>query len=583
MSEKIQFTSEAVSEYQQKIERLKEQEGFALEQDEENKRNIISFLGAKEGIGGKPKEQIVEFESEIENEEEMREILESIKQTPLFRKIFTFVAESNNQDRIPLIQSVPGTGKTFAYKKFNEMLHGKEASEEYIACTPKTSELDIIGHWAPAGGEKKSSKEDIEQRLSENEKWQKFRQAWERKLENLFAQKDSLEEDKFQEKFGELNEEYAEFQRESLNISEEESSGWTYHRGALLAGYKDPKNPEDEGRMIIIDEIDNLPENYQNIFLQISGERAKLADKITAYSNSGTTKYQKGKNTFICFAANYPELATGKRAISAPLADRVDWLSITPQESLEDERLRIEDYSFGDLDEQFKEADSKIVENMRSILGRSLGILHTQWKNALADYRKEGIEMAGGRTRGREQEKEFSQRAAVGFEDAVMKNLNNPAYLNSETGRVDISEIFYDAFQTKYANFLASGALKTRFQKEQLLPLLYGGRKQLVESDSGIEIKEMPELQESSFLYVEESGVFRSYDSAKDKDKEKLAMDQALDVLIERIGAKTIEEKPGKNDSETNEAKQRRYDIEDAAEKLFNNPDIPADLKKFLS
>lgn len=575
MSEKIKFTPEVVSEYQQKLEKIKEQDGFMLERDEENERSIISFLGAKEGVGGELKERIVEFASEIDNEEEMREILEGIKQTPLFRKIFTFIAESYNEQRIPLIQSVPGTGKTFAYEKFNELLHGKGADKEYIACTPKTSELDIIGHWAPAGG-KESSKEYIKQRLSENEKWEKFKEAWERKLENLFAQKGALEEEKFQEEFGKLSEEYAEFQREALNIDKEESSDWTYHRGALLASYKNPKDAKDEGRFGIIDEIDNLPENYQNIFLQISGERAKLTDRITAYSNSGTTKYQKGKNTFIAFAANYPELATGKRAISAPLADRVDWLSITPEESLEDERLRIEEYSFSDLSEQFKEADPKIVENMRSVLGRSLALLHTQWKTALADYRKEGIEMAGGRTRGREQEKEFSQRTAVGFEDAVMGNLNNPAYLNSETGRIDMSEIFYDAFQTKYLNFLASGKLRIRFQKEQLLPLLYGGRKQLLESDKGIDIKEMPELQESAFLYVEDNGVFRPYDSEKDQNKEKFAMDQVLDILVEKLSVteKNANEEIPREDVEKEKIKEEMRelaDFQDSLEKDLEN------------
>ena len=78
--------------------------------------------------------------------------------------------------------------------------------------------------------------------------------------------------------------------------------------------------PEHRGQFVVIDEIDNLPENYQNIFLQISGQEAKLAPVITSYADSGQVDYTRGQHTFIAFAANYPELAAGKRSISAPLS-----------------------------------------------------------------------------------------------------------------------------------------------------------------------------------------------------------------------------------------------------------------------
>lgn len=615
MPEEIKFKPEAISEYQKKLEKLKKQDGFMLERDEENQKNIISFLGIQEEIGGKLKDKIIEFETDIEDEKELREIIKDFYQTPLSKKMLSFVIESYKQQRIPLMQSLPGTGKTFIYKKFNQLLHGKDAKLEYIACTPRTSELEIIGHWAPSG-KKELKEEEIEDRLNKNKKWKNFIKTWEKKFENLVSQKDTLKEEEFQEDFEKLMKEYGEFQRQVLNI-EKESSEWIFQRGALLAGYKNSKDPTDKGRFIIIDEIDNLPENYQNIFLQLSGERGKLADKIRSYSDSGVTEYQKGKNTFVVFAANYPELATGKRTISAPLADRVDWLSITPNESLKDEKLRIERFGFKNLiksketakeekinrekrelpkyskielptKELLEKADPKITENIRSILARSLAILHTQWKSVLADYRKEGIELSNEKTRSREQEKEFSQRAAVGLEDFIIANLNNPAYINPETERIDLTKLFYNAFQLKYLNFLASNKLKIRFQNEQLLPLLYGGTKQLIEKDNEeIEIKEIPELKTSPFAYIKEKdGTFRPYDSEKDEGKEIFTMAQALNILIKQA-LMTEEEKKFLKEKKQEELKrkteQMKFDSEDLIEDLIKNQKIPDLIKDKLT
>lgn len=533
MGETIKFRPEAadaIKKQQERIERLKEKGGFLFE--EKDGKNLISFLGLREGIGGKPKDCLVEIKTKIKNEKEMQEIPKEVKQTPLFRKILTFIAETYNQERIPLIQSVPGTGKTFAYLKFNELRHGKEAPLEYLSCTPRTSELDIIGHWTPKG----AKREEIEEILAKDKEWPDFIKGFQKNIENLVSKKDVLGEEEFQKKWGELHQNYAAFQKERLfPIFKKEESNWVFRKGALLAGFKDPTIPEDEGRVVVIDEIDNLPENYQNIFLQISGKGSRLTETITAYSDSGTTKYKKGENTFLGFAANYPELALGKRSISGPLADRLDWLSITPKESLKDENLRIEKYSFDTLKEKFEKSDPKIRENLRFILSRSLAVLHTQWKKVLSDYRKEGLELPEGKTRYREQEKEFSQRTVVGFEDTVLSHIDDPAYLNPKTGTVNLSELFIDAFQAKYLNFLASDKLKIKFTQEQLLPLIYGGRKQLLETDKGIEIKEMPELRESPFLYIKEDEIFRPYDSQKDKNKKMFAFDEVLDSLIEKI------------------------------------------------
>ncbi len=571
MGEKLTFVPEKAREHQDKMEKSREQGGFLFEEEGEEKK--VAFLGLKEGLAGKRKDFLVEFGTEIRNEQEMKELTEEIRQTPLFRKIFTFIAESHKEDRIPLIQSVPGTGKTFAYFRFNELMHGKNARVEYLACTPRTSELDIIGHWAPKGGATRS-KEEIADILEGSKKWNAFKSQWEKKLNSLFSQKDSVDEEAFDKSFGELLKEYAEFQKAVL-VDLSGTEEYVYHKGALLSGYKDAKNPEDEGRMVIIDEIDNLPENYQNIFLQLSGKGGKLAPKFTAYADSGVTEYIKGKNTFIVFAANYPELAMGKRTISAPLADRVDWLSITPQESFEDEKLRIEQFAFKRLKELFPEGDPKDVDNLQEIMASALATAHTAWKGIIEDYRRTGLETSKGKSRGREQEKEFSQRTAVGFENSVLDNMHNPNYMDPEKGLVNLTELFIDAFQAKYVNFLASNELKIKFQNEQLLQIVYAGKKNIIETERGTEIIEVPEASSTTFLYaLDKTGRFSPFRPGEiSASGVYYDLNTVLEILIERI-ATVDERKTAKEQKDKQTIQEQRENIYSICEQMLANPNL---------
>ncbi|RLF36073.1 MAG: hypothetical protein DRM99_03485 [Thermoplasmata archaeon] len=576
--EKIHFKPEKLVEYEREIEELREKGGFKLEEKEGG--NIIKFLGIR-GLGPHQREAILEFDTEIKDEKEIKEILEKydLQQSPLFKRMFSLLIDEYNQERIPLFQSVPGTGKTYSVKLFNELLHGKDAQMEYIACTPRTTELELIGHWTPAG--KEIAVEEISTKLEKVQKWQEFKDAFTKKLESLIKRKDVLSEGEFQREFADLTEKFMESQKEVLTLVGEKTEDFIFRRGVILSGFKDPKNPEDKGRLVMIDEIDNLPESYQNILLQLSGPKGKLTSALTSYSDSGVTRYEKGKNTFFVLAANYPELAPGKRPISIPLADRVDIMSILPKESLEDEKLRIKEFGFKEFlsPEIFPRANLEVKKEIKRLLAETLALWHIKFKERLSEFKKEGLELFKGEARIREQEKEFSQRAIIGVEDYLLSHLKDRDFLNPETGRIDLSLLLLTAFDYKYLYFLSSENLRNRFWDEVIYPSLYAGRKRITEKGEIEEVPEPVNLQ-APFLYIEEEGRFRPFDNKKDDFKKALPLDKVFEILVERASMSKEELEQKERQQKERELIRARYAAQDALESLLKNPNIPESIKE---
>ncbi|MDD3292811.1 MAG: AAA family ATPase [Candidatus Pacebacteria bacterium] len=550
------------AEGQKRIENTREQGGFLYEKTE--KGNFIYFLGLKESFGGEKKDRLLKFETDIENQEEMNEVVGSIQQTELSREVLSFVIDSYNEDRIPLLQSVPGTGKTYMLKKFAKLAHGKDYNIEYIACTPKTSELEIMGHWAPGG---KETIEETKDKLNNDKDWKSFVDKFQGDISSLVSQRenDLLDEEEFREKWANIHEEYVSFQEERLKdiLKINNQGDWKFHKGILLNAYKDPRDPEDNGKFTVIDEIDNLPENYQNILLQISGEEANLASDITTYSNGGQTKYVKGEDTFIALAANYSELASGKRSISEALADRVDWISVTPEDSLKDEKERIIEYAFKGLETKFKDADPKVIENLRGVLASTTASLHIAFKEFLSETKHEGIKVQKDQTRSREQEKPFSQRNFIGLEKKILNSIDDFQYFDPETGGVKFGEIVQESFLNTYSKFIANKDLRSRFERDQILPILYANQKRMELKDGKMILKDQKDLQDARLSYVEDGDSFRLYND-DDKGENMYSINDVLNILGER--ARLVNKK-----KDVKDLRLKINDLEDSNERLKNS------------
>jgi len=553
------FVPEEVTKHQERVEETRRGGYFLFEKKEPtpdipNPKSIIYFLGSRENLEGKSEDFMVDFDTDIQSEDEMREILKKTDVTPLFREVFTTIIEARNQDQLLLLQSVPGTGKTYSFLLFDKLMHGKDSRCEPLTCTPRTDELDIVGHWGPAGKPEKTGRKETREKLSENKEWLEYRELYLDRVNKLTLERDVLGEKEFQDRMADLDAEFMEKQKTILGIGDEKPSGWTFHKGALLRAFVNKQEePNGKGKTVFFDEVDNLDERFQNIFLQLSGTNAKLADAITTYSDSGNVSYERGENTIVFFAANYPEFATGKRPISVPLADRCRYVSISPEKSAKDEEEQIKDHSFESLKELFPEADEATVENLRFVLARTLATLHKEFKKFYVSHKNKGIVDTLGQSESREQDKTYSQRTIRMMEGYFLDNLKSELglktgekgkrqskirnYVDPETGKLDASKLFLASFQSFYLDFLASDKLKRDFKRSQLFPIVYAGGKNLEQGSEGEwEVKETPTTEATPFLYMEKNGIFEPAQPAKRGESIKtLNLEQVLNTLISRV------------------------------------------------
>ncbi|MFA5431867.1 MAG: AAA family ATPase [Candidatus Paceibacterota bacterium] len=452
--------------------RLEKERGiFYCEKDDEKsgeKKGFVNILG-------------VELETSATKEE-----LENIKNELIFsntdQKIIKMIATCYKLHQPLMLEGAPGLGKTFLVEKFSQMIHGEKGSIVNINGTPKTSELEILGHWAPKG-----LKEEENQRYNEE-----FNSVMNKK-ENLDLQKsfnqelgklnselsqEIINEDEYKEKFGELSTRYIEetkrfLQSTQLNNFIKPGSDWEFQRGALMESYV---GNNGRGKILFVDEFNIIPSNYQQIFLQISGKRGGLSDSINFWGNGNQTKYERGEDTFIVFASNYPETTEGRNVVSDPMTDRLVWYSIPGEDAKEKRRIAI--LSDGGnlksvLSEEIKvdkEKNKPVAleqilwkKELAESLGRqitSIGLFLDE--NFEKQYQQVGdsIDINGSKRR-RTQKLELSPRNFYRFSDYISDFQTR----NNETGFVDFTETLQNAFEMYYVNRLASPELRENMKK----------------------------------------------------------------------------------------------------------------------
>lgn len=199
-----------------------------------------------------------------------------------------------------MLEGDPGSGKTFLQKQFVRLVHGAEAPILRLAGTPRTSELDILGHWAPRG-------------------------------------LDEREETSFQNTLHELINDPKDIGNKELAMAALHAVGrlrpdteWEFKRGALLQAYS---GREGRGYILMVDEFNLIPANYQQIFLEISGEHGAMSDAIHFWGDGGVPTYPRGEDAWICFASNFPEQTPGRNEVVAPMTDRLVWKVIDKKEA----------------------------------------------------------------------------------------------------------------------------------------------------------------------------------------------------------------------------------------------------------
>ena len=570
MPERIRFPSETEKREQEMKEKLLEEGGILYYERKDPEtgelKKFVNILG-------------VELET-YASKEEIERLKEGLILSEVDQKILRNIAECYKLKQPMMIEGDPGVGKTFLVKKFVKLIHGENAPILELVGTPRTSELEILGHWAPKGLKEEEEKQykEILRSLMESQGGVSLIKKLEEELTDLNERytKGEINQQEFQTFFGEITTRYINESRKLILESAQlvkfikPDTEWEFKEGVLLQAYH---GREGRGYILIVDEFNLIPSNYQQIFLQIGGEKGELSKSISFWGNTGRTIYPRGKDTWICFASNYPEKTPGRSEVVGPMTDRLVWITITDKEA-EMKKGVIRATAGGKLTKRtralFKPELIRIPateqlewykvldEQLGEMIADTLALLD---KEFIKFYEEVGDKIViKGQERRRTQQLEFSGRNLL----RVYSYLDHFQVRNPETGLIDITETLRNAFEKYYINRLASSEARKRMMEvfKDVLGL-------------SIEQEELKRLETSEEIL---QGRGKGLPAGVVLFEEKImTRKEAIEILVKRALEK--EKKEEEKEEEKRELQQAKWDAEDAMEKLLENPWIPESIK----
>lgn len=550
----IRFNSPQEEQEKEQVQRLKREGGifFSEKKDAETgeQSRRVNILG-------------VELETYASNED-MEALKQGLILSPLDQSLLRGLAESTVLRQPILFEGDPGAGKTFLMRKLIQFIHGKDTPILELVGTPRTTELEILGHWAPKGLSEEETKEyrAFLERASQGGALKELREKTGAEFSRMGTQfsDGTLPADAFSEQFGAVTTTYINALRvEMVALTQQTSfsrpqSEWEFKQGFLLQVYA---GKDGRGMPGIVDELNLIPSNYQQIFLQIGGEQGALSDSISFWGNSGKTSYHRGKDAMLYFATNFPEKTPGRSEVVAPLSDRVVWRVITPQESAAKKQAIIRTAG-GRLVTRMKEVSTILPERAPlpmyegiqwdGVLDGALGaqiadMVELFDTNFLTAYEQLGDSITmKGKERKRSQLMEFSGRNAL----RVFSYLDHFQVRDSTTGRVDISQTLRNAFQRYYLDRLASDTTRSKLNAtlEDMLTAKSTGNALKVTFDNAL-----------------------------------MSRKEIFDLLVKRVSGPQGSGEQTKDEQERI-FKQAGYDFDDERELLLNNPLISAEMRE---
>lgn len=454
------------------LEQLKQEGGIfyheELDSETNEKVKLVNILGIDVPTHATP-EDIATLKSEI--------VLSNVDQ-----EMLRAIAESYELRQPLLFEGRPGTGKTFLMKKFAQFIHGKDAPIVELVGTPRTSELEILGHWAPKGMKKEQTaryQEALKNLMGEGEEFGALREQLDQALKHLNSQLEdkAIKVEEFRDLFGDITTTYIDEARKvALQAAQlaglaSTEAEWEFKEGALLQAYV---GREGQGNILIVDEFNMIPANYQQIFLQIGGEQGKLNDTISFWGNSGKSQYKRGPDTWVCFASNFPETTPGRSEVVAPMTDRLVW-KVIPDEASEKKKSIITRTAGGRLKRRSQEVNAlhelqpasiplKEQIDWTHIMDEQLGeqvadIVELFDAEFVKNYQQLGDQLSiEGEKRRRTQQLEFSARNAL----RLYSYLDHFQVRDEVTGKVDMAATLINAFERYYINRLADNDARNK-------------------------------------------------------------------------------------------------------------------------
>jgi len=568
MAERIKFLSPEEKQEKEITETLQSEGGIfyreEISPETGEKKSVVNILG-------------VEVET-YASKEDIEEIKKEIVLSEFDQKLLRDIAECYKLHQPLMFEGDPGAGKTFLMEKFVKLVHGKETPILKLVGTPRTSELEILGHWAPAV-KKEESKDpltrDAVRRYEKLEKeYQEAGEDFDKKYAQIKEQRDKekINKDNFQKQLTELQKWYQPLQEryatelELLFQKTKEKTEWEFKEGALLQAYS---GRDGKGYILICDEFNLIPSNYQQAFLQIGGEKGQLSESISFWGNSGKTIYNKGEDTAILFASNYPEKTPGRSEVVAPMTDRLVWRTLTSEE-VEEKKKAIKRTAGGRLGKRARAIGIIKPERINipakeqmlwdEVLDGTLGEQIADTVDILDEDFVKTYEQIGdsleikGEKRKRTQQMEFSARNAL----KLYSYLDQFQVRNPETGLVDFTKTLKNAFEKYYLNRLANSDAREKAEEsfDKILGL-------------SITPQELESIKKSEdILKAEGKGLPLGVALFEGKI---LTRKEIFDILVERL-AKTKEEEKEKpeekeSDEKFNKESRELNELNDALEK----------------
>jgi MoxR-like ATPase len=520
-----------------------------------------------------------------------REDIERIKQelvlSPLDQKLLRIIAECYKLKQTLMLEGDPGSGKTFLLEQFVRLIHGYDAPLLILVGTPRTSELEILGHWAPKASQRESKDpvvSDTLRRYDELEaRYREITDEFDRRYaeiksklnnEEISKEEASQQIEELVRWFKPLQERYTSelqslVQRSTLTGKVE----WEFKEGALLQAYS---GRGGRGYILIIDEFNLIPLNYQQIFLQVVGKEGALSSSISYWGDTGETVYPRGQDTWICFASNYPEKTPGRSEVVAPMTDRLVWVAISTQESKQKKEALIKTAGgrLKKIQRELSELRPEIISipvekglEWAKVLDEELGRRIAEFVFLLDEtfvsfYEGTGdsIEIKGQRRR-RTQQFEFSGRNPL----RLFSYLDHFQVRNSETGLIDIPETLRRAYELYYVSRLADPEAR-----KKALELF----KDLIEPPNMPGIRKSEEILRSGGKSLPPGAVIF--------EGEIMSYKEVFDILVKRASM-TSEKKESSKKDERRRLTRARFDAIDAIMAALNSPNVPDTIKEMLS
>jgi MoxR-like ATPase len=410
-----------------RIERLQREGGIMFEdrrREGQDAPGIVNVLGV----------EVPTFATE----EEVRQIQAEMVLSATDQDLLRAIAESYELRQPLLLEGDPGSGKTFLQRQFVRLVHGAEAPTLRLAGTPRTSELDILGHWAPRG-------------------------------------LDGTAEDAYQEELRKIIDSPEQIADKELAVAALKALGrlrsdteWEFKPGALLQAYA---GREGRGYILMVDEFNLIPSNYQQILLEISGEFGGLSDAIHFWGNGGQPRYERGPDTWVCLASNFPEQTPGRNEVVRPMTDRLVWKVVRKDQSQAKEEAVIRSLGgqitaaraeVGALDEEAVRVPAGEQLDWRSVGEQRLAyeladIIQAFHKSFKESYERSGDEIAvqGDEHRSRRQQFEFSSRNAL-----RLCHYLDRFQVRNRSGAIDFAETLRRGVRRHYVDRLMKESLR---------------------------------------------------------------------------------------------------------------------------